>query len=81
VNLRTTLQLGVSRMMFDLYGVPEGTLGPFIGFNLLGLDYELGDQFYLIVNPAHVALPIPQTTGAPFSYPQYRLTLGLQWGA
>jgi len=81
INLRSTLQLGVSRMLFDLYGVPKGTTGPFVGLNLLGLDYELGKQLYLVVNPAHIALPIPQTTGAPFSYVQYRLTLGLQWGA
>jgi hypothetical protein len=81
VNLRTTLQLGGSRMMFDLFGVPEGTIGPFVGFNLLGIDYELARQLYLIVNPAHIAIPVPQTTGAPFSYPQYRLTLGLQLGA
>jgi MYXO-CTERM domain-containing protein len=81
INLRSTLQLGASRMLFDLYGVPKGTTGPFVGLNILGLDYELGRQLYLVVNPAHIALPIPQTTGAPFSYVQYRLTLGLQWGA
>lgn len=81
VNLRTTLQLGASRMLFDLYGVPKGTTGPFVGVNLLGLDYELGKQLYLVVNPAHIAVPIPQTEGAPFSYVQYRVTLGLQWGA
>lgn len=81
VNLRSTLELGASRMLFDLYGVPEGTIGPFVGLNLLGLDYELGRQLYLVVNPAHIALPIPQTKGAPFSHVQYRLTLGIQWGA
>lgn len=80
-NLRTTLQLGASRMLFDLYGVPKGTTGPFFGVNLLGLDYELGKQLYLVINPAHIAVPIPQTRGAPFSYVQYRITLGLQWGA
>lgn len=81
VNLRSTLQLGASRMLFDLYGVPKGTTGPFIGLNFLGLDYELGRQLYLVLNPAHIVIPIPQTEGAPFSYVQYRVTLGLQWGA
>lgn len=81
INLRTTVQLGASRMLFDLYGVPEGTTGPFVGLNVLGLDLELGKQLYLVLNPAHIALPIPQTEGAPFSYVQYRVTLGLQWGA
>jgi hypothetical protein len=81
VNLRSTLQLGVSRMNFDLYGVPKGSVGPFVGFNLLGVDVELTRSLYLVVDPAHVALPIPQTTGVPYVYPQYRFTLGLQFGA
>lgn len=80
-NLRSTLQLGASRMLFDLYGVPKGTTGPFVGLSLLGLDYEIGKQLYLVINPAHIAVPIPQTSGAPFSYVQYRVTLGIQWGA
>lgn len=81
INLRSTLELGVSRMNFDLYGVPKGTVGPYVGFNALGIDLELGRSLYLVVNPAHIAIPIPQTSGVPFSYPQYRLTVGLQYGA
>lgn len=81
VDLRSTLAVGISRMNFDLYGVPEGSVGPFIGFNLLGLDIELSRQFYLVVNPAFVAIPIPQTSGVPYSYPQYRISLGFQLGA
>jgi MYXO-CTERM domain-containing protein len=81
VDLRSTLAVGISRMNFDLYGVPEGSIGPFIGFNLLGIDIELARQFYLVVNPAFVAIPIPQTTGVPYSYPQYRISLGFQLGA
>jgi hypothetical protein len=81
VNIRSTLELGISRMNFDLVGVPEGSVGPYVGFNLLGIDYELARSFYLVVDPAHVAIPIPQTTGVPFAYPQFRFTLGLQIGA
>lgn len=81
VNLRSTLHLGATRMMFDLFGVPEGSIGPYIGFNLLGIDYELTRSLYLVVDPADIAIPIPQTSGVPFSYPQYRVTVGLQWGA
>ena len=80
INLRSTLQLGASRMMFDLYGVPEGSIGPYLGINLLGLDYELGKQFYLTFDPAHIVVPMPQIAGVPFANPQYRITLGLQWG-
>jgi hypothetical protein len=81
INLRTTLQLGVSRTNFDLVGVPRGTVGPYIGFNVLGLDLELCESTYLILNPAHISVPVPQVSGVPFAYPQYRVTLGLQFGA
>lgn len=81
VNVRSTLQLGISRMNFDLYGVPKGTVGPYVGFNLLGIELELSRSVYLVLDPAHIAIPIPQTTGVPFSYAQYRITLGVQLGA
>jgi hypothetical protein len=81
VNLRTTLELGISRMNFDLYGVPKGSVGPFVGFNFLGVDIELSRSLYLVINPAHIALPIPQTKGVPYVYPQYRFTIGFQFGA
>lgn len=47
----------------------------------MGLDYEVADQFYLILDPANIAIVAPQLKGAPFVYPQYRVTLGLQWGS
>ncbi len=80
-NVRSTLQLGISRINFALYGVPKGTVGPYIGFNLVGLDFELSRSVYLIFDPAHIAIPIPQLSGVPFGYPQYRVTVGLQFGA
>jgi hypothetical protein len=81
VNLRSTVQFGITRTNFPLYGVPEGSVGPYVGFNLLGMDYELNRSFLLIVNPAHVAIPIPRASGVPFAYPQYRITIGVQFGA
>jgi hypothetical protein len=80
VALRSTLQLGVTRMNFHLTGVPEGSIGPFIGFNLLGIDYELSRSLYLVLSPAHIAVPIPQIEVVPFAYMQYRITVGLQYG-
>lgn len=79
--LRTTAHLGVSVLLIDLLGVPRGSVGPHVGLSLLGVSYEFADSIYLIVDPADVALPVPQITGAPFTYGQYRLTLGLQFGA
>jgi len=78
--VRTTANLGVSVLLFDLIGAPKGSAGPYLGINLLGLSYELGDQVYLIVDPADVSVPIPKVTGAPFAYRQYRFTLGVQFG-
>lgn len=81
VNLRSSFHVGVSRLMFDLYAAPEGSVGPFLGFSLLGIDYEVSPSIYIVVDPANVAIPVPQLEGVPFSYPQYRFTLGLQFGA
>jgi hypothetical protein len=80
VNLRSTLQIGISRINFALYGVPEGSVGPYVGFNLLGIDYELRTGMLLIFNPAHIAIPIPKASSVPFAYPQYRATVGVQIG-
>jgi hypothetical protein len=35
--------------------------------------------FFLIVNPLGIAIPAPQLSGVPFSYPQYRATLGIEF--
>lgn len=80
VALRITGNIGVSVLLFDLVGAPMGSVGPLVGGNLLGLSYEVTDQLYLLVDPAHVMLPVPQIRGAPFSYHQYRFSLGLQVG-
>ena len=77
-NLRTTLNLGISRMLMDLYGAPKGTTGLYAGLSPLGLEWKLSRVFYLIVNPLNVAVPAPQLKGVPFVYPEYRFTLGLE---
>jgi len=81
VNLRTTLNFGMSRLMFDLVGAPKGSMGLFVGGNLLGVDIELTRSLYLVINPAHIAVPIPQLDGVPYAYPQYRFSMGVQLGA
>jgi hypothetical protein len=80
IALRTTFHIGTSVLLFDLVGAPKGSVGPYVGSNLLGLSYELDDGLYLIIDPADVAWPAPQLAGAPFSYRQYRFTLGIQAG-
>jgi hypothetical protein len=80
-DVRTTAHLGTSTVLFDLYGVPSGTTGLFAGVSLLGLEWKASRNVSVVVDPADVVYPLPQLHGAPFGYLQYRLTIGLQWGA
>jgi hypothetical protein len=80
-DARTSLHAGTSTILFDLYGVPAGTTGLYLGASLLGLEWRATRAVSLILDPADVAYPLPQLSGAPFGYLQYRFTLGLQWGA
>ena len=80
-DARTSLHLGTSTILFDLYGVPAGTTGLYVGASLLGLEWRASRTLSVIFDPADVAYPLPQLRGAPFGYLQYRFTIGLQWGA
>jgi hypothetical protein len=77
-NLRTTLSLGMSRMLMSLYGVPKGSTGVYLGFSPFGIEWKLNRTFYLIANPLNIALPAPQLNGVPYVYPQYRVTIGFE---
>jgi hypothetical protein len=81
VTLRSTLNLGASYLLYDLFGAPAGSIGPFFGITFLGLEWKASRTLYLIFDPTSIALPVPQVSGAPFGYPQYRFTIGLQLGA
>jgi hypothetical protein len=78
VNLRSTLNLGTSTMLIDLYGAPRGTTGIFVGAVPLGLEWKVSSAIYVIFDALGVAVPVPQLKGAPFAYPQYRSALGLE---
>jgi hypothetical protein len=77
-NLRTTANLGVSYLLIDLYGVPKGSTGLYAGLSPLALEWKVSRLFFVIVNPLNIAVPAPQLTGVPFSYPQYRATIGIE---
>ncbi len=77
--LRTTAHLGTSTALFDLYGVPRGSTGPYFGLNLLGFEWRAASHLTVVVDPADVAIPVPQVRGVPFAYLQYRVSVGLQW--
>ncbi len=80
VNIRSTVAAGASVLLFDLVGAPAGSVGPFVGLSLLGVEWKMTPGFYLTVDPTYIALPVPHLTGAPFGYLQYRFLVGLEFG-
>jgi len=76
-NLRTTVNLGISYLLIDLYGAPAGSVGLYGAIYPLGLEWKLSRVFLLIINPLGIAVPVPQLQGVPLSYPQYRFSIGL----
>jgi hypothetical protein len=77
-NLRTTANLGFSRLLIDLYGAPKGSTGIYAGLSPLGLEWKMSRLFFLIINPLNFAMPTPQLSGVPLTYSQYRVTIGLE---
>ena len=78
INLRSTANLGTSTMLIDLYGAPRGTTGLFVGLTPIGLEWKATSTLYVIWDALGIALPVPQLSGAPFAYPQYRTALGVE---
>jgi hypothetical protein len=76
-NLRTTVNLGISYLLIDLYGAPKGSIGLYGAIYPLGLEWKLSRVFMLIINPLGIAVPMPQLQGVPLTYPQYRFSIGL----
>jgi hypothetical protein len=80
VNVRSSLGLGTSVLLFDLVGAPAGGVGPFFGLSFLGAELKVSPGFYLTIDPTYIAFPVPHLTGAPFGYLQYRFQVGLEFG-
>ena len=57
INLRTTLQAGAAIEVVNLYGVPPGSVGPFLGVYPLGLEWKASGHVFLVANPLGFALP------------------------
>jgi hypothetical protein len=81
VNLRTSLHLGVSTLLFDVYGAPMYSTGPYIAISPLGIDYDFGSAVRLVIDPVEFALPVPLLGQLPLYYEQVRFMVGLQFGA
>jgi hypothetical protein len=81
VNLRTSLHLGVSTLLFDVYGAPLYSTGPYIAISPLGIDYDFGGAVRLVIDPVEFALPVPLLGQLPLYYEQVRFMIGLQIGS
>ncbi len=77
-ELRSSAHIGTSVLLFDMVGLNKGTVGAFVGISLLGVAIPIGQKYRLIIDPGHIAIPIPQITGLPFYYGQYRVTIGVE---
>jgi hypothetical protein len=80
VNLRTTLGLGASTILFDVYGAPKWDIGPYVAFAPLGIDYDLGGSVRIVFDPLSVSVPIPHVGAIPLYYEQFRTMIGIQIG-
>ena len=78
VALHTTLKAGVSVLLFNAVGIPAGATGIFVGASLLGVSLELRPDWWLVIHPIDVAVPIPSMKGVPLVARQYRLSIGIE---
>lgn len=76
--LRVTGHAGVSTLLFDMYGAPSGSVGPYLGLSLLGLEVALAPDLALVLEPADVVVTVPHLTGIPYIRRQYRATVALE---
>jgi MYXO-CTERM domain-containing protein len=78
LELRTSLSAGVSILLFDTWAAQRGNVGPYFAISLLGVGIRMNDRLRLLVDPAELVVPIPQTKGIPLVYRQHRLSVALQ---
>jgi hypothetical protein len=77
-NLRSSVSLGTSYLVSNLYGAPRGSYGIFAGVSFLGLEWKVSRSLLLIIDPLSYVVPAPQLQGVPLLYGQYRFSLGLE---
>lgn len=76
--LRVTARAGVSALLFDMYGAPSGSVGPYLGLSLLALEVVLASNTALVLEPADVVVTVPHVTGIPYIRRQYRATVAIE---
>ncbi|MDX2087207.1 MAG: hypothetical protein SFX73_05130, partial [Kofleriaceae bacterium] len=71
--------VGACLLLFELVGVDRYSTGLYLGGSLLGVRVPLAPPTAVTFDPSHFAMPVPQLTGFPFYYRQYRVSVGLEW--
>lgn len=77
--LHSSVDLGASVLLDDLIGANAGSVGIYVGANILGVTVDLSRRVHLVVMPASIGVPIPQLSGVPIVYQQYRFSIGLEF--
>jgi hypothetical protein len=78
LELRFTLSAGVSVLMYDTYAAKQGSVGPYFAVSPLGVAIRTNRWLRLIIDPAELAVAIPQTTGIPLAYREHRFSVAVQ---
>lgn len=78
-ELRSTFAVGAAILLTDFVEADKFSVGPFVGWNPLGVAFSFGSNFKLVVKPGDIQVPVPEIVGFPFYYHQYRFTVGLEW--
>jgi len=78
-ELRTTVNVGTSVMLFDTVGVDKGSVGLYLGASPLGVAVPVGSKARIVIDPVAIAVPAPSVKGFPFYYRQYRATVGVEF--
>ncbi len=72
--------VGASVLLFDLSGAEAGSVGPYLGLSLLGVEWRANQLGYLVFEP-NISIPVPSLKGTPVAYYQYGVRVGMRWGS
>lgn len=78
-ELRSTWGIGASVLLFDLVESDKYSFGGYVSWNPLGVAFTVSPNLKVVVKPGDISVPIPEVTGFPYYYHQYRFTVGLEW--
>jgi hypothetical protein len=66
-------------LLFNLVEADSGSVGPFLGLSLLGVNIEIAHRTWLEIDAGELDAAIPKMRGVPFVFRQHRATIGLRW--